>query len=150
MVAPFNFGLWLSALPVLLAAATFTWLLSLPLRNAMLVDSLWSLMLFAAGVVYALDADPRAPRLALVLWLAAIWAARLAIHITARNAGKGEDRRYQALRERHAPKYALDASAIHGKCQPPKNNTDVRKLTVTTCVYSPRKNSANFIELYSV
>ena len=95
MVAPFNFGLWLSALPVLLAAATFTWLLSLPLRNAMLVDSLWSLMLFAAGVVYALDADPRAPRLALVLWLAAIWAARLAIHITARNAGKGEDRRYR-------------------------------------------------------
>ncbi len=31
--AAFNFELWLSALPVLLIAATFTWLLSLPLRN---------------------------------------------------------------------------------------------------------------------
>ena len=46
----FDFDLWFSALPVLLIAATFTWLLSLPLRNVAIVDSLWSLMLFAAGV----------------------------------------------------------------------------------------------------
>lgn len=105
--APFEFGLWLSALPVLLIAATFTWLLSLPLRNVAIVDSLWSLMLFAAGVVYALGSDPRAPRLSLVLWLLALWAARLAVFITARNAGHGEDRRYQAIRARNQPYFAL-------------------------------------------
>jgi len=105
--APFDFSLWLSALPVLLIAAAFTWLLSLPLRNVAIVDSLWSLMLFASGVVYALASDPRAPRQSLVLWLLALWAARLAVYITARNTGKGEDRRYQAIRARNQPHFAL-------------------------------------------
>ena len=88
---------------MLLVAATFTWLLSLPLRNVSIIDSLWSLMLFAAGVIYGLGADPRAPRLAFVLWLVALWAARLSIYLTARSMGKGEDPRYQALRTRHEP-----------------------------------------------
>ena len=103
----FNFDVWLSALPVLLFAATFTWLLSLPLRNVSIVDSLWSLMLFAAGVMYALGSDPRAPRFALVLWPLAIWAVRLSFYITLRSVGKGEDRRYQAIRVRNEPRFAL-------------------------------------------
>ena len=49
-------------------------------------------MLFLAGVIYALGSDPRSPRLSLVLWLLTIWALRLALYITSRNAGKGEDR----------------------------------------------------------
>jgi steroid 5-alpha reductase family enzyme len=102
-VSHFDFELWLSALPVLLIAATFTWLLSLPLRNVAIVDSLWSLMLFAAGVIYGLGADPRAPRLAFILWLLVLWAARLSIYITSRSMGKGEDHRYQAIRARNEP-----------------------------------------------
>jgi steroid 5-alpha reductase family enzyme len=103
MSAGFDFELWLSALPVLLIAATFTWLLSLPLRNVAIVDSLWSLMLFAAGVIYGLGADPRAPRLAFILWLLVLWAARLSLYITSRSMGKGEDHRYQAIRARNEP-----------------------------------------------
>ena len=103
----FHFDQWFSALPLLLFAATITWLLSLPLRNVSIVDSLWSLMLFAAGVIYALGADPRAPRFALVLWPLAIWAARLSFYITARSMGKGEDRRYQAIRARNEPRFAF-------------------------------------------
>ena len=105
--APFNFELWLSALPVLLTAATLTWLLSLPLRNVSIVDSLWSLMLLAAGVIYALGSDPRAPRLAFALWLVVLWAARLSIYITTRGMGKGEDPRYQAIRARNQPRFGL-------------------------------------------
>jgi steroid 5-alpha reductase family enzyme len=97
------FEAWYSALPVLVAAATLTWLLSFPLRNVSIVDSLWSLMLFSAGVIYSLGCDPRAPRLAFVLWLLALWAGRLALYITARNLGKGEDHRYQAIRARNEP-----------------------------------------------
>ena len=104
--AAFDFALWFSALPLLLAAATFTWLLSLPFRNVSLADSLWSLMLFLAGVIYALGSDPRAPRLSLVLWLLAAWALRLALHLTARNAGRGEQRRHREMRERHQPGFA--------------------------------------------
>lgn len=106
-VAPFEFGLWFSALPLLLAAATITWLLSLPLRNAGLVDPLWSLMLFAAGVVYALGSDPRGPRLSPVLWLCALWAARLAWRNLSRPPG--EPRRYAVRRAelRNFPLHSL-------------------------------------------
>jgi steroid 5-alpha reductase family enzyme len=106
-VSGFNFEVWASALPVLLIATTLTWLLSLPLRNVSVVDSLWSLMLFAAGVVYALHADPRSPRFAMVLWPLVIWAARLSLYITVRSMGKAEDRRYQAIRERNEPRFAF-------------------------------------------
>jgi steroid 5-alpha reductase family enzyme len=105
-MASFDLAAWLSALPFLMGAATFTWLMSLPLRNVSIIDSLWSLMFFMAGVVYALNSDPRAPRLSLVLWLLVLWAARLSFHITARNAGHGESRRYHDLRERNQPGFA--------------------------------------------
>lgn len=98
--APFEVGLWISVLPLLLAAATLTWLISLPIRNVGIADVLWSLLLFMAGVVYALGSDPRAPRLSLVLWLLALWAARLAWHLTGRNLA-AELPRYRDLRERH-------------------------------------------------
>jgi steroid 5-alpha reductase family enzyme len=106
-VSGFEAGVWLSALPILLVAATVTWLSSLSLRNLSVVDVLWSLMLFAAGVVYALGADPRSPRFAIVLWPLAIWAARLAFFLTVRSLDQPEDRRYQSLRERHQPRFAL-------------------------------------------
>jgi steroid 5-alpha reductase family enzyme len=96
----------LSALPVLVTAATLTWLLSLPMRNVGIVDSTWALMLFAAGVIYGLGADPRAPRLAFVLWLLVVWTARHAIRSTASAMRNGEHPRYQAMRARHGPGFA--------------------------------------------
>jgi steroid 5-alpha reductase family enzyme len=111
-VSGFHFEQWFSALPLLLFAATITWLVSLPLRNVSIVDSLWSLMLFAAGVVYALGSDPRAPRFALVLWPLAVWALRLSLYITVRSIGKGEDRRYQAIRARNQPRFAIKSLFI--------------------------------------
>jgi steroid 5-alpha reductase family enzyme len=106
-VSGFEAGIWLSALPFMLFAATVTWMTSLAVRNLSLVDVMWSLLLFAAGVIYALGADPRSPRFAIVLWPLAIWAARLSLYLTARSLGQPEDRRYQALRERHQPRFAL-------------------------------------------
>jgi steroid 5-alpha reductase family enzyme len=110
--AAFDYQLWVSALPVLVIAATLTWLMSLPLHNVAIVDSLRSLMLFAAGVIYGLGADPRAPRLAFELWLLAIWAARLSFYITARNVGKGEDQRYQDMRARNQPGFAVKSLVL--------------------------------------
>jgi len=40
--------------------------------------------------------------------------------------------------------------AIHGKCQPPKKRTTIRKLCVVMWTYSPRKKKASFMPLYSV
>jgi steroid 5-alpha reductase family enzyme len=105
--AAFHVELWLGVLPVLLVAALVGWLVSLAVKSVNLVGALWCLMLFAAGVTYALDSDPRSPRLSLVLWLLALWAARLAVYLVTRSAGKGEERRYGDLRVRHEPGFAF-------------------------------------------
>ncbi len=39
---------------------------------------------------------------------------------------------------------------LNGRLQPPRKRTVMRKLTVITCRYSPRKNMPNFIAEYSV
>jgi steroid 5-alpha reductase family enzyme len=104
--APFEAWSWVTGLPVLLALALICWLVSLAVKSVNIVGAMWGLMLFAAGVVYALDSDPRAPRLSLVLWLLALWSARLALYLVTRNAGKGEERRYGDLRVHHEPGFA--------------------------------------------
>ena len=49
----FDLTAWLWALLVLLALGVVTWIISLPLRNASIVDSLWSLLFVAAAYTYA-------------------------------------------------------------------------------------------------
>jgi len=104
----FQFVDYLSALPVLLGLALVGWLISLPRRNVDVVDSLWSLMFLAAIVVYA-GFPPETVRGRLLFVLVAIWALRLSIYITARNWGHEEDRRYQAIRARHEPGFAVSS-----------------------------------------
>jgi steroid 5-alpha reductase family enzyme len=89
------------------AAAFLTWLLSSFKRNVSIVDSLWSLLLLIAAATYAVAAPRLMPRAIGVLVLVAIWALRLSIYITRRNWGGGEDRRYQAIRARNQPQFAL-------------------------------------------
>jgi steroid 5-alpha reductase family enzyme len=90
------------------AAAFGTWLLSLLKRNVSIVDSLWPLMLLLLGWTYALGLGVRGrPRATLILALLTLWSLRLFIHITRRNWGHGEDRRYVAIRERNEPHFAL-------------------------------------------
>ena len=99
---------YLFALPWMLGFAAIGWLISLPRRNVDVVDSLWSLMFLLAIVVYA-GFPPETVRGRLLLVLVAIWALRLSIYITARNWGHGEDRRYQAIRARREPGFAVSS-----------------------------------------
>ncbi|QPF74513.1 DUF1295 domain-containing protein [Roseateles sp. DAIF2] len=85
---------------VSLALALATWVLSLPLRDASLADRIWSALIAAPALAYAWFLRPDARGL-LMLALLLLWALRLAIHLTRRNRGRGEDRRYRAMRERH-------------------------------------------------
>lgn len=95
------------ALAALLAAALATWVVSLVRHDVSIVDSLWSLMIALAAWVYLLSASPEGPRVALVLILVSFWAVRLSAYITWRNRGRGEDRRYQAIRARNEPRFRL-------------------------------------------
>lgn len=93
-------------LGVSLALALPVWALSLPLRDAGLADRIWSLLIAAPALVYAF-LQPIDTRVVVMLALLLAWALRLAVYISLRNHGQGEDRRYRAMRERHGPNFGL-------------------------------------------
>jgi steroid 5-alpha reductase family enzyme len=103
----FSIQIYLQGLGIVAVAALCTWLLSLIRGNVSIVDSLWSLMFVLAACTYAVAAPTLGPRAPLILSLVTIWALRLSIHITVRNWGHGEDRRYQAIRSRNQPHFAV-------------------------------------------
>ena len=96
------FGLGATALPAFLC-----WLVSLPLRDASIVDRVWSLLFVSAALCYAWYGNPGASRFWLTMTPLLLWALRLALHITVRNWGHGEDRRYQQLRRNNQPNFAI-------------------------------------------
>jgi steroid 5-alpha reductase family enzyme len=103
----FSAAVYLHGLSVVAVAAAATWLVSLYKRDVSIVDSLWSLMFLLLTVAYLRGAAAVTPRAALLLVLVTVWALRLSVYITWRNWGHGEDRRYQAIRARNEPGFAL-------------------------------------------
>ena len=104
--------LWAKGLAALALFAGAGWLLSLPLRNVSIVDSLWSLMFLLAASVYLAGQASPGPRAWLVITLVALWAIRLAAYITWRNHGHGEDFRYRQMRARNDPGFAFKSLYI--------------------------------------
>lgn len=96
----------LTGLGVSLALAALCWLASLVRRDASLADRIWALMIVGAGWSYALLQPAPSIRLSALLAVASAWALRLSLFIIWRNWGQGEDRRYQAMRAEHGPRFA--------------------------------------------
>ncbi len=94
-------------LGVAVIVGVLTWVVSVFKRNVAIVDSVWSLMFIVEGAVYAWGTPTLSPRAVLATLLVAVWGLRLATHITLRNWGHGEDRRYAAIRARNEPRFAL-------------------------------------------
>lgn len=103
----FDWHAALTALVWMLALGGSVWLLSLPLNNASIVDSFWALFFVTGAVVFGVAIGAGGERALLVAILLGLWALRLAGYITWRNWGQGEDRRYQAIRARNQPHYAI-------------------------------------------
>jgi steroid 5-alpha reductase family enzyme len=104
----FSLSIYLHGLAALVLAAAGAWAISVYREDVSIVDSLWSLMFVLAGGVYASSATPPiGVRAWLVLVLVVTWALRLSTYITIRNWGHGEDPRYQAIRARNQPNFAL-------------------------------------------
>jgi len=108
----FDLGLWLAGLAVLAVFAVLGWLLSLPLRNVSIVDSMWSLMFLLAALAYAAAQATPGPRAWLVIGLVSVWSVRLAAYITWRNRDHGEDFRYQKIRANNDPGFAFKSLYI--------------------------------------
>jgi steroid 5-alpha reductase family enzyme len=89
----------------LAAAMLALWALSLALRNASIVDIWWGPGIALAVAVAWLAAGAGGSRSALLVALTALWALRLGGYLLWRNAGHGEDPRYQAMRRRIGPRF---------------------------------------------
>lgn len=107
-----TFFIYLSGLIGTLVLATLTWLASLGKRDVSIVDSMWAVMIFAAAFIYSSSVEPYWNRSSLVLTLVLLWALRLTVYITWRNWGESEDARYQAIRRKYEPNFALKSLGI--------------------------------------
>ena len=85
-----------------------TWLVSLALKNASIVDIVWGLgfVLVAWAVRARVDGNSPTDRTLLVA-MTTLWGLRLAGYLFIRNHGKGEDFRYRAMRKHWGPRFPL-------------------------------------------
>ncbi len=84
-----------------------TWLLSVAVKNASIVDIVWGLGFVAvAWTSFAVGNGDDTRRLVLAL-MATVWGLRLATHLAVRNIGHGEDYRYRAMRKHWGSKFPI-------------------------------------------
>jgi steroid 5-alpha reductase family enzyme len=69
-------------------------------------------MIAGPAIAYALQAAAPGARAGWTLGLVVAWGLRLAAYVTWRNWGHGEDRRYQAIRARNEPHFALKSLVL--------------------------------------
>jgi steroid 5-alpha reductase family enzyme len=89
------------------ALGAIVWLASIVRRNVGIVDIAWGWLVWLPAATVALLLPHAGPRCGVLLGLAGLWALRLAIHIARRQHGQPEDRRYQAIRRRNEPHFAM-------------------------------------------
>jgi steroid 5-alpha reductase family enzyme len=84
-----------------------TWLLSLKLKNASIVDIVWGLGFVIVGWAVRITTHGCPARQWLLVAMVSIWGLRLAGYLYWRNHGKGEDYRYRAMRKVHGERFGL-------------------------------------------
>lgn len=105
---------YIAALVTIAALMTATWLISLPLRNASIVDIVWGLGFVMVAWAVLATAEP-STRSWLMVTLTTAWGLRLTGYLVWRNAGKGEDYRYVEMRERRGTRFpAISLITVFG------------------------------------
>ena len=106
----FDVGAYLTGLAAALGLLALVWIVSLIRRDAGIVDPFWSLTFITLGATYRFAVDTEyGARPAVVLGLLLTWGVRLSVYLFWRNAGKGEDYRYQAMRKRQGPRFPIES-----------------------------------------
>jgi steroid 5-alpha reductase family enzyme len=83
-----------------------TWLLSLAVHNASIVDIIWGLGFVAVGWTVRSRIVGNPDRQQLLAAMTTIWGLRLAVYLFVRNHGHGEDYRYRAMRKKWGSRFA--------------------------------------------
>jgi len=84
-----------------------TWIISVLVKNASIVDIVWGFGFVAVAWVVRLTVDGHADRQNLLVAMATIWGLRLSGYLFWRNHGKGEDYRYKSMRKHWGPRFWL-------------------------------------------
>ncbi len=84
-----------------------TWVISLMVKNASIVDIVWGLGFAVTSWVLALTIDGDSTRQILLAVMVGVWGVRLGGYLAKRNIGHGEDWRYKAMRKKKGPKFGL-------------------------------------------
>ena len=91
-----------------LVLALGTWVASLVQRDVSLVDRMWALLIAVPAAAYAWVLLPAGDlRFNVMAAIVVVWAVRLAIYVSWRNWGHGEDKRYTVIRDRNEPNFAI-------------------------------------------
>jgi steroid 5-alpha reductase family enzyme len=84
-----------------------TWVVSLVLKNASIVDITWGLGFVLVAWVSALRADAASGAASVLVAMVTVWGLRLGVYLFWRNHGNGEDYRYVAMRRRWGKRFWL-------------------------------------------
>ena len=84
-----------------------TWIISLVIKNASIVDIVWGAGFAITSWVLALTVDGNSGRQILLAIMVGLWGMRLALYLAKRNLGHGEDWRYKAMRKKKGKNFGI-------------------------------------------
>lgn len=84
-----------------------TWIVSVAIRNASIVDIVWGLGFVAVSWVLWARIDGNSGRQGLVAVMVGLWGLRLGGYLAKRNIGHGEDFRYVLMRRKYGAKFPI-------------------------------------------
>ena len=94
------FELLLTNFAVIAGAMLLLWLVSVPIRNASIVDIFWGPAFAVVALVGWYIGNGDHDRRTLLAALTSAWGLRLGAYLALRNPGRGEDVRYARWRKR--------------------------------------------------
>lgn len=84
-----------------------TWIISLVIKNASIVDIVWGAGFAITSWVLAATVDGNSGRQMLLAVMVGVWGMRLALYLAKRNIGNGEDWRYKAMRKKKGKNFGI-------------------------------------------
>lgn len=82
-----------------------TWIISVLIKNASIVDITWGFGFVVVAWTVRLTVEGDTARQNLLVALVTLWGLRLALYLARRNLGHGEDFRYVLMRRKHGAKF---------------------------------------------
>jgi len=81
------------------------WIMSMIKKDASIVDPCWGLGFVVIAWATVWQIGWTGTRAGVLVALVTLWGLRLSVYLFLRNRGKGEDRRYGAMRTKHGPRF---------------------------------------------